>query len=149
MHNIRRRMLPLAAVGGLVSSARLARAQTPIPQPASPGPRAFMDRAFELAQQAGAAGDGSFGAVIVRGERIVGEAPSRVRTSIDPTAHAEIEAIRDAARRLGTADLSGCTMYGSFRPCPMCETAAMWARIDRFHFGRDVADGGAPRSRNC
>ena len=72
-----------------------------------------------------------------------------MRSNTDPTAHAEIEAIRDAALRLGSGDLSGCQMYGSFRPCPMCETAAMWARIDRFHYGRELVDGGAPRSRGC
>jgi tRNA(adenine34) deaminase len=69
-----------------------------------------------------------------------------VLTRGDPSAHAEIEALRDAARRLGTDDLSGCELYGTSRACPMCETAAARARITRMYYGADGRDAGAPRA---
>ncbi len=86
-------------------------------------------------------------AVRVRDGRIVGEGVSAVVTDRDPTAHAEMQAIRDAARRLGTGDLSGCVLYGTSRACPMCEAAAYWARIARLNSGPQPADDGAPRLR--
>ena len=73
------------------------------------------------------AGDQPFGAVVLRAEVVVGAAPSRVVTASDPTAHAEMEAIRDAARRLRARDLSGCGLVSTTRPCRMCEAAAGWA----------------------
>ena len=76
---------------------------------------------------------------------IVGAAPSRVVTANDPTAHAEMEAIRDAARRLRTRDLSGCTLVSTSRPCRMCEAAAGWAGISRMVYGPTLTDAGAPR----
>jgi len=115
-----------------------------IAQPGQPGPRAFIDRAFEMRRQAEEDGDQSYGAVVVRDGKIVGQAPSRVVVNRDPTAHAEMQAIRDAARRLGSRDLSGCTLYSSSIPCPMCEAAAYWAGIERLTYGHDMADGGAP-----
>jgi tRNA(Arg) A34 adenosine deaminase TadA len=75
----------------------------------------------------------------------VGEGTSAVITSEDPTAHAEMQAIRDAARRLGTRDLSGCDLYGTSRACPMCEAGAYWARVSRLFYGESIADGGPPR----
>jgi tRNA(Arg) A34 adenosine deaminase TadA len=104
----------------------------------------FMRRAFDLRDEASRAGDGGFGAVVVREGKIVGEGRSRVRSAVDPTAHAEVEAIRDAARKLATPDLSGCELYASFRPCRMCEAAAYWARIARFYYSESLIDGGAP-----
>ncbi len=94
-------------------------------------------------------GDQPYGAAIVKDSRIVGEAPSRVVTAGDPTAHAEMEAIRDAARRLGTRDLSGCEIDASTRPCPMCEAATYWAGIARIRHGADAADAGPPRLSRC
>ncbi len=88
---------------------------------------------------------GSSGALVVKGDRIVGQAPSRVVLERDPTARAEMAAIRDTARRLGRRDLSGCRLYSSSRPCPMCKAAAYWAGIERLSFGRAMTDGGAPR----
>ena len=89
----------------------------PIRQPETPTPDAFVRRAFEMRDLASANGDQGYGALIVNGSgEIVGEAPSRVVTNGDPTAHAEMEAIRHAAHRLGTRDLSGHTMYSSSRP---------------------------------
>ena len=77
--------------------------------------------------------------------RIVGQAPSRVVTNGDPTAHAEMEAIRDAARRLGSRDLSGHVMYSSSRPCPMCEAGAYWANLNEMVYGSGGASAGQPR----
>ena len=85
----------------------------------------------------------------MKGGRIVGEGPSRVITNHDATAHAEMEAIRDASRRLGNRDLSGCALYGTSRPCRMCETAAYWAKVSRFVYGSDMVDGGAPGYSSC
>jgi len=92
------------------------------------------------------AGDQPYGAVVVKVGRVVGDGPSRVVTRNDPTAHAEMEAIRDAARRLGTRDLSGCVLVSTSRACGMCESAAAWARIDRMVYGEGT-DGGRPAVR--
>ena len=78
------------------------------------------------------------------GDQIVGEAPSRVVTAGDPSAHAEMEAIRDAARRLRSRDLSGCVLVSTSRPCRMCESAAASARIERMVHGDALNDAGAP-----
>ncbi len=115
-----------------------------IEQPPEAGDAAFMARAFAMQQDAREAGDQAYGAVVVRAGRIVGQAPSRVLTAGDPTAHAEMEAIRDAARRLGSRKLSGCILYSSSRACPMCEAAAYWAGIDGMRFGRGARDAGRP-----
>ena len=90
-------------------------------------------------------GDQGFGAIIVKDDRVVGLGPSRVIVRHDATAHAEMEALRDASRRLGIADLSGCVMYSTSRPCRMCEAASYWARIDRLYFGTAGTDTGAPQ----
>ncbi len=107
--------------------------------------REAMRRAEALRDEALRAGDQPFGAVVLRGELIVGAAPSRVVTATDPTAHAEMEAIRDAARRLRTRDLSGCVRVSTSRPCRMCEAAAGWAGISRMVYGEAMTDAGAPR----
>jgi guanine deaminase len=151
---VKRRRALGALLGGGVGLALAGRAEAreaarEIVQPARAEPAEFMRRAFEMRRRAEEAGDQGFGAVVVRAGRIVGEAPSAVLTRRDPTAHAEVEAIRDACRRLGTADLSGCEIYASFRPCPMCETACHWARIARMIHGADLADAGPPRYPRC
>jgi tRNA(Arg) A34 adenosine deaminase TadA len=120
-----------------------------IEQPSIAGPTHFMKRAQEMKGLALAAGDQSYGAVIVKDDRIVGQAPSRVVVNGDPTAHAEIEAIRDAARRLGTRDLAGCVMYGTSRACQMCETAAHWAKLENMVYGSSLTEVGRPRYRRC
>ena len=106
-----------------------------------------MERAFEMRRLAVERGDQPYGAVIVKADRIVGEGASAVVTDNDPTAHAEMVAIRDAARRLGSRDLSGCEMYGTAPACPMCEAAAYWARVTRLLHGATIVDAGAPRLR--
>ena len=133
------------AVLSTVSSSARADTAGGIRQPVEPSPARFMERAYEMKRQAVESGDQAYGAVVVKDGRIVGQAPSRVVTGRDPTAHAETEAIRDAARRLGTRDLSGCTMYSTSPPCAMCETAAYWAGIERLVAGRADSDRGAPR----
>lgn len=118
----------------------------PCPALAADAPlRDAMRRAEALRDDALRAGDQPFGAVVLRGELIVGAAPSRVITAADPTAHAEMEAIRDAARRLRTRDLSGCVLVSTSRPCRMCEAAAGWAGISRMVHGEALTDAGAPR----
>ena len=88
---------------------------------------------------------GPFGCVIARGDEIVGRGRNMVTARNDPTAHAEIEAIRDACRKLGTFDLSACQLYTSCEPCPMCLGAVYWARLDRIYMAaarHDAADAG-------
>jgi len=88
---------------------------------------------------------GPFGAVVVRGDEILGEGWNRVTSTNDPTAHAEVVAIRDACARLGTWTLHGCLLVTSCEPCPMCLAAAHWARVDGIVYGasrEDAAAGG-------
>jgi tRNA(Arg) A34 adenosine deaminase TadA len=107
----------------------------------------FIQRAFEMRRISVERGDQAYGAVIVKDGRIVGEGVSAVITTPDPTAHAEMQAIRDAAKRLNTRDLAGCELYGTSRACPMCEAGAYWAGIARMWYGEGIADGGTPRLR--
>lgn len=143
----------VAGTAGLLTLAGTqspAGAQGPaLVQPAVPGRDAFLDRAHALRDAAVQAGDQPYGALVVSDGRIVGEARSRVVTVGDPTAHAELEAVRDACRRLGTRNLAGCELYSSARPCPMCEAAAYWAGIGRMIHGRPGVDAGAPRLARC
>lgn len=83
---------------------------------------------------------GPFGAVIVKAGRVVGRGWNRVTSVNDPTAHAEIMAIRDACRRLKTFSLEGCELYTSCEPCPMCLAAIYWARLKRVYFGNTRKD---------
>ncbi len=94
----------------------------------------FLETALQLAEKSVEEGGGPFGAVIVRDGRIVGEGNNRVTLDNDPTAHAEVRAIRDACRNLGDFSLEGCTLYVSCAPCPMCLSAAYWSRLDAIFF---------------
>ena len=114
-------------------------------QPSRPVAANFMERALEMRQIAVERGDQAYGAVIVRNNQIVGQSWSRVVIDRDPTGHAEMSAIRDAARRLDSRDLTGAIMYSSSRPCPMCEAAAYWAGIDQLVYGRKLDSSGSPR----
>lgn len=106
----------------------------------------FLRRASELARFAVETGTGGpFGAIVVRDGIIVGEGSNRVTSSNDPTAHAEVEAIREACRNLQTFQLEGCIVYSSCEPCPMCMGALYWARPDALYYsaGRlDAAEAG-------
>ncbi|HEX2252038.1 MAG TPA: nucleoside deaminase [Thermoanaerobaculia bacterium] len=103
----------------------------------------FMRRALALAEGNVAEGGGPFGAVVACGGEIVAEATNRVTASNDPTAHAEVEAIRAACRRLGRFHLSGCEIYTSCEPCPMCLGAVYWARLDRVWYAARREDAAA------
>jgi tRNA(Arg) A34 adenosine deaminase TadA len=138
-----------ASFASAMAGARVSLAQGTGSGSLGPGDKAFMGQAETLKRRAVEAGDQAYGAVIVKDGRIVGEGPSRVVTNRDPTAHAEMEAIRDAARRLGTRDLSGCVIYATSRPCRMCETASYWASLSRIYFGDALTDGGPPRYSSC
>ena len=101
----------------------------------------FMRRAIELSlEQVKSGNGGPFGAVIVKDGRIIAEGANRVTSSCDPTAHAEIVAIRNACAALHDFSLAGCEIYTSCEPCPMCLAAIYWARLDRIHYGNGRAD---------
>ncbi len=99
-----------------------------------------MRKAITLSEENVAAGGGPFGAVIARNGEIIATGTNRVTPDCDPTAHAEVSAIRAAAQKLGTFDLSGCEIYTSCEPCPMCLGAIYWARLDRMYYGNDKQD---------
>ena len=103
----------------------------------------LMQRAIELSVKNVGEGGGPFGAVIARNGEIVATGVNRVTASCDPTAHAEVSAIREAARRLGTFDLSGCVVYTSCEPCPMCLSAIYWAHLDSIYYGNNKDDAAA------
>ena len=107
--------------------------------------RHFAAQAAAMRDLALAAGDQPYGAIVVKGGKIIGLGPSRVIENMDPTAHAEMEALRDAARNLATHDLAGCEMFTTSPPCRMCETAAYWANIGRIYSGAPPSDRGKPR----
>lgn len=86
---------------------------------------------------------GPFGAVVVRDDKIIGRGRNRVLSRHDPTCHAEVEAIRAACQALGTHDLSGCVLYTSCYPCPMCLSAAIWANIKTVYYGNTASDAAA------
>ncbi len=133
----------------LLFARKSAAADGQIAQPAEASPQAFMARAFAMKQAARDAGDQGYGAVVVRDGRIIAEAPSRVVTAGDPSAHAEMEAIRAAARATGSRDLSGAVLYSSSRPCPMCEGAASFAGIAEMVHGEGLTSAGRPRLMRC
>ncbi|WP_194954294.1 tRNA adenosine(34) deaminase TadA [Sphingopyxis solisilvae] len=109
--------------------------QFPLPEP--------MRAALDLAKSAAAAGEVPVGAVVVKDGMIVGEGHNAPRTAHDPTAHAEIVAIRAAAARLGNERLDGCDLYVTLEPCAMCAGAIAHARIARLYYGADDPKGGA------
>lgn len=100
----------------------------------------LMRRAIKLSEQSVRSGGGPFGAVIAKDGNIIAEGNNRVTLNIDPTAHAEVSAIRNACLQLKTFDLSGCEIYTSCEPCPMCLGAIYWAHIDKIYYGCDRKD---------
>ena len=101
----------------------------------------FMARAIQLSMDNVLSGRGGpFGAVVVRNGTIIAEAANQVTSTNDPTAHAEVLAIREACRKLGVFDLEGCEIYTSCEPCPMCLGAIYWARLSRIYFANADAD---------
>ena len=103
----------------------------------------FMKRAVSLALESVKNGGGPFGAVIVKDGRVVAEGANRVTLNNDPTAHAEVCAIRNACMNLNTFQLDGCEIYSSCEPCPMCLGAIYWAHIDKLYYGCNQKDAAA------
>ena len=86
---------------------------------------------------------GPFGAIVVKNNKVIGKGRNMVLKNNDPTCHAEIEAIREACRNLGNYDLSGCELYASSYPCPMCLGAIIWANIKKVYYANSAEDAGA------
>ena len=100
----------------------------------------YLAQAIALAQQNVAEGGGPFGAVIVRDGEVISTGQNRVTRDFDPTAHAEVVAIRAACQAVGDFSLAGATLYTSCEPCPLCLSASLWARLDRVVFAADRYD---------
>jgi len=100
----------------------------------------FMREAIRLSIENIENGGGPFGAVIVKDGKIIAKSVNKVTLNNDPTAHAEVNTIRDAAKNLNTFDLSGCEIYSSCEPCPMCLGAIYWARLDKLYFANTKTD---------
>ncbi len=100
----------------------------------------FMLRAIRLAEESVEKGGGPFGAVIVRNGEIIAEGTNCVTIDCDPTAHAEVSTIRRAAKKLGTFNLSGCEIFTSCEPCPMCLGAIYWAHLDKIYYANSRKD---------
>lgn len=108
-------------------------------------PQHWLEEAASLARAGMADGGGPFGAVVVKDGKLVGRGWNQVTRKLDPTAHAEVIAIREACSALGRFDLRGCELYASCEPCPMCLAAMYWARIDRVYYAcsrQDAAHAG-------
>lgn len=104
---------------------------------------AFLKKAADASLESVNNGGGPFGAVIVKGEEIVTVATNSVTLDNDPTAHAEVNAIRSACKKLGTFKLDGCYVYSSCEPCPMCLSALYWAGVSRIYYGNTKEDADA------
>ena len=100
----------------------------------------FMKRAIELSENSANGTGGPFGSVIVKDEKIIAEASNEVTFTNDPTAHAEIVAIRKACKNLNTFNLSGCDIYTSCEPCPMCLSAIYWSHINNIYYANTRED---------
>ena len=100
----------------------------------------FMLRAIELSIKSANGAGGPFGCVVVKDNKIIAEGSNKVTFSNDPTAHAEIVAIRDACKKLNTFNLSGCDIYASCEPCPMCLSAIYWSHIDSIYYANTRDD---------
>jgi len=103
----------------------------------------FMRRAIALSREMLARGGGPFGALIVKDGAVLAEGANRVTVANDPTAHAEVVAIREACAKLGSFTLAGCEVYTSCEPCPMCLAAIYWARIERIYYANQRTDAAA------
>ena len=104
---------------------------------------AFLKQASDASLASVERGGGPFGAVVVRGDEVITVASNSVTIDNDPTAHAEVNAIRSACKKLGTFKLDGCYIYSSCEPCPMCLSALYWAGVDRIYYGNTKEDADA------
>ena len=105
--------------------------------------RHFLNRCIQLATEAAVSGGGPFGALVVKDGRVVAEAYNRVTNDCDPTAHAEVTAIRKACKALGSHQLTGAQLYSSCEPCPMCLGAIYWSRLDGVFYAASQAQAAA------
>lgn len=103
----------------------------------------YMKMAVEKARDGVRSGQSPFGAVIVKGGKVVANSHNVVWKTCDPTAHAEVTAIREASKVLKSIDLSGCEMYTTCEPCPMCLSAIHWSKIDKVYYGATIDDAAA------
>ena len=141
------RALALALSGaGLVAKTSVGFSATRADE-ARDSQKRWFEAAVSMRRLAESRGDQPYGAVLVADGEIIGEGPSRVVQTGDPTAHAEREAISDAQRRLGRADLSGSVLYSTSRPCRLCESAAAEAKVARMIHGAALIDAGQPSAR--
>jgi guanine deaminase len=101
---------------------------------------AWLERTIQLATENVAAGGGPFGSLVVRDGKVLAEGQNRVTATLDPTAHAEVVAIRAACLAVQDFSLAGATLYASCEPCPLCLSAALWARVDRVVYAADRHD---------
>jgi len=108
----------------------------------------FMEIAIQEAIKAKERGDYAVGAVIIKGNEIIAKSGNRVKTDEDPVHHAEVFAIREAAKKLGTRYLKDCVLYTTHEPCPMCASAAMWAKIEGIVSGAKIEDMSAYSFKN-
>ena len=100
----------------------------------------FMIRAIKLSIESVNSGGGPFGSIIVKNDKVIAEESNKVTLNNDPTAHAEIVAIRKACKSLNNFDLSGCELYSTCEPCPMCLSAIYWAHIDKIFYANTRDD---------
>ena len=100
----------------------------------------FMNRAIELSIESVNKDGGPFGSVVVKDNKIIAEGSNKVTPTNDPTAHGEVVAIREACKKLNTFTLSGCQLYSSCEPCPMCLSAIYWAKIDKIFYANTRKD---------
>jgi tRNA(Arg) A34 adenosine deaminase TadA len=107
---------------------------------ASTAEAAWLAETVRLATENVANGGGPFGALVARGEEVIATGINRVTANLDPTAHAEVTALRAACQELGTFSLAGCVLVSSCEPCPMCLASALWARVDRIVYTCDRDD---------
>ena len=118
---------------------------TPADGSTTPTPAEYLAKAIDIATESVRNAGGPFGAIIVTPDGRVIEGNNQVTKNLDPSAHAEVTAIRNACQELGTFDLSGSVLYTSCEPCPMCLATSLWARLDKVYFAadrHDAADGG-------
>jgi guanine deaminase len=132
------RQVPLPRAAGCSRRTAARRYGDPVTEPASTD--WALRHVVACAVDNVAAGGGPFAAVVVRGDRVVSEGVNRVTRDLDPTAHAEVVAIRTACQELDTFSLAGCVLVSSCEPCPLCLAAALWARVDRVVYVADRDD---------
>ncbi|MCC2335504.1 nucleoside deaminase [Cellulomonas wangsupingiae] len=133
---------PVATAGRHAAPADPRTAPDPRTDTDTPADARWLRRAVDLATANVADGGGPFGAVVVAEGVEVAVGQNRVTRDLDPTAHAEVQAIRAACRAAGTFALDGMTLYTSCEPCPMCLAACLWSRVDRVVFSADRHDAG-------